>query len=299
MKPGRFRPTRPDGFDPNLWLPLAWITLVIVAAVLADCLPLLAPDRMDWNNAASSLGSTGHFSVSGGQETTPRAEHVYLLGTDAMGRDMFSRLVYGARVSLTVGLMSPVIGMALGGFLGMIAGFYRGRVDSIIMGIMDTILAFPGLVLLLAVAYYFGQGLQNLMLSLSFLSVPAFCRVARAKTFAVSGLEFVQAAQMMGASRIRVMMLEILPNIFTALLIYCLFVSAYMIVAEGALSFIGLGIPPPTPSWGGMIAEGKEVIEEAPHVALAPAAAMFLTVLSFNLLGDFLRDRYDPKGRQL
>jgi peptide/nickel transport system permease protein len=189
--------------------------------------------------------------------------------------------------------------MVLGGFLGLLAGYHGGRVDAVIMGVMDTVLAFPGLVLLLAVTYYLGQGLPNLMLSLGFLSVPAFCRVARAKTITVSGLEFVQAAQMMGASRLRVMTLEIFPNIFIALMIYGLFVSAYIIVAEGALSFIGLGVPAPTPSWGGMIAEGREVLGEAPHVTLIPAAAMFLTVLSFNLLGDWLRSRFDPKGRQM
>jgi len=299
MKRGLFSGFPTGGTGPAFWLPLAWIVLVLAAAVLADRLPLLPPDRMDWDNPASSPGSTGHFSATTDQEAARATSRVYWLGTDSMGRDMLSRLVYGARVSLTVGLIAPAIGMALGGFLGLLAGFCRGRLDAVIMGMMDTVLAFPGLVLLLAVTYYLGQGLPNLLLSLGFLSVPAFCRVARAKTLTVSGMEFVQAAQMMGASRMRVMTLEIFPNIFIALMIYGLFVSAYMIVAEGALSFIGLGIPAPTPSWGGMIAEGREVLEEAPHVTLIPAAAMFLTVLSFNLIGDSLRGRYDPKGRQM
>jgi peptide/nickel transport system permease protein len=189
--------------------------------------------------------------------------------------------------------------MVLGGLLGMAAGFYRGRVEALITGAMDTVLAFPGLVLLLAVAYHFGQGLPFLLPTLGFLSIPAFCRVARAKTLTVAGRDFVQAARMMGASPLRVMLTEIFPNILTALMIYGLFVSAYMIVAEGALSFLGLGVAPPTPSWGGMIAEGREVLEEAPHVTLLPAAAIFLTVLSLNLLGDWLQRRFEPKERQM
>ncbi len=293
MKRDRLSPVGGGETGLRLLLPLIWIIVVLGGALSADWVPLPAPDRMNWNNPAVFPGSPGHSGIS------EEAAQVYLLGTDAMGRDIFSRLVFGARVSLAVGLVAPLIGMLCGGFLGMTAGFCRGRVEAFIVGAMDTILAFPGLVLLLAVTFYYGQSLQHLMLTLGFLSVPAFCRVARAQTLCVAEREYVQAARMMGASRLRVMTMEIFPNIFVSLSIYALLVSAYMIVAEGALSFLGLGIPAPSPSWGSMIAEGNEVLQEAPHVALIPAAAMFLTVLSFNLLGDALRSRYEPKERQM
>jgi len=164
---------------------------------------------------------------------------------------------------------------------------------------MDIILAFPGLVLLLAITFYLGPTLQNLIGALGFLTIPAFCRVARAKTLALTNLEFVQAARLTGAGNITILVREIIPNVIIPVAVYGLLVVAFMIMAEGALSFLGLGVPAPTPSWGGMISEGREVLDEAPHVSMIPATIMFLTVISFNLIGDNLRNLFERGKSQV
>ena len=179
------------------------------------------------------------------------------------------------------------------------AGFYRGRLDTFIMAAMDTILAFPGLVLLLAITFYIGQNLTNIIIALGFLTIPSFSRVARANTLTVSRREFIQASRMIGQNDFYILIRDILPNIILPLIVYALFVVSYMIVAEGTLSFLGLSVPAPDPSWGGMIAEGKEVLDQASHVSFIPAMALFLTVLSFNLIGDALRGVIDSKDGQL
>jgi peptide/nickel transport system permease protein len=266
------------------WLPIAWIFFVAVCAFSAGLWGLPEPDLMDWNNSAAVPCTKGSISIldqSGEEVERP------------------SRLVYGARVSLAVGLISPVIGFVLGGILGMLAGFYRGRLEAVIVGAMDAILAFPGLVLLLAITFYLGTSLQNLIIALGILTIPAFCRVARANTLTFSEREFIQAARALGEKEMSILMREILPNVIMPMIVYALLVVAFMIVIEGALSFLGLGVPSPTPSWGGMIAEGREVLEEAPHVSMIPSFVMFLTVLSFNLIGDSLRGLRDTKEGQI
>jgi peptide/nickel transport system permease protein len=259
------------------WLAIGWIVLIVAAAILADLLPLPSATEMDM------LGKRAQFSG------------LHWLGTDGLGRDELARLVFGARASLLVGLCAPVIGVVVGGALGMVAGYVRGRFETLVVGSMDVLLAFPPLVLALAVTAYLGQSVLNLTAILGVLGIPAFMRVARAATLSLARREFVVAAQALGATHARILLRELLPNVMLPLTAFFLLAVAVTIVAEGALSFLGLGVPPPTPSLGSMIGEGRESLEVAPRLAFLPAAVMFLSVFSFNLVGDRLRTLTDPR----
>ncbi|HLN08202.1 MAG TPA: ABC transporter permease [Xanthobacteraceae bacterium] len=260
-----------------LWLSAAWIVLVVAAALLADLLPLPSPTDMDML----------------GRRMPPDATH--WLGTDGLGRDMLSRIVFGARTSLTVGVVSPLVGLVLGGALGMLAGYFRGRFEGFVVGIMDALLAFPPLVLALAITAYVGQSVFNLTMVIGFLSIPPFARVARAMTLSLSRREFVTAARALGATHARILSRELFPNVLLPLVAFFLLAVAVTIVVEGALSLLGLGVPPPQPSWGSMIGEARDSLDIAPRLAFLPAGVMFMTVLSFNLVGDALRVITDPR----
>jgi peptide/nickel transport system permease protein len=259
------------------WAAIGWLVFVCAVAVFANLLPLPSPTDMDMLERRAPF-STEHW-----------------LGTDGLGRDELSRLIYGARISLVVGVCAPVIGLVFGGALGMLAGYFRGRFESLVVGSMDVLLAFPPLILALAVTAYLGQSIFNLTLILGALSVPAFMRVARASTLTLARREFVIAAQALGATHARILLRELLPNVMLPLAAFFLLGVAVIIVVEGSLSFLGLGVPPPISSWGSMIGEGRESLEVAPRLAFLPAAAMFLTVLAFNLVGDTLRALTDPR----
>ncbi len=265
----------------TFWLSVAWIALVMTCAVGAGFLPLPAPDQIDWACLATS------------------PDGVHLLGTDNVGRDIAARLFFGARVSLTVGVIAPCIGLVFGSLLGVAAGFYRGWPERVIVGAIDVFLAVPRLVFLLVAMFVFGSGLPAITLALGLLCVPSFARMARANTIRFAGREFVLAARATGADDVAIVLREILPNALMPMVAYALLVMGYVIVAEGGLGFLGLSVPAPAPSWGGMIAEGREVLERAPHVSMIPAAAMFLTVLSVNLIGDGLRGWMDDRESQL
>jgi peptide/nickel transport system permease protein len=263
------------------WMALGWVIFILVVALFADVLPLPSPIDMDMLERRAPI-SAAHW-----------------LGTDGLGRDELSRLIHGARISLVVGLGAPIIGLAVGGALGILAGYFRGRFEAILVGSMDVLLAFPPLVLALAVTAYLGQSVFNLTCILGVLSIPAFMRVSRATTLTLARREFVIAAEALGASHARILLRELLPNVVLPSLAYFLLGVAVIIVVEGALSFLGLGVPPPTASWGSMIGEGRESLEVAPRLAFIPAIAMFLTVLSFNLVGDALRAITDPRQAAL
>ncbi len=254
-----------------------WIALVALGAIFADLLPIPSPTDMDMLS----------------KRALPSAQH--WLGNDVLGRDVFSRLIYGGRISLTVGLLAPVLGVTIGGALGMAAGYFRGRLETFITGGMDVLLAFPPLVFALAVTAYLGQSIANITLVIGVLGIPAFTRVARAVTLSLSEREFVTAARALGATHSRIILRELLPNVALPLVAFFLLGVAVTIVVEGALSFLGLGVPPPAPSWGSMIGEGRESLDIAPWLAFLPALFMFLTVLAFNVVGDTLRALTDPR----
>ncbi|NKC14270.1 MAG: ABC transporter permease subunit [Gammaproteobacteria bacterium] len=257
----------------KLWLPLLWLLAVLVTALFAPQLGIRDPAAMDFI-ALSAPPSEDHW-----------------LGTDVLGRDLLARVAYGARVSLTVGFVAPLVGLLIGVWLGMLAGYYRGWLESVVVVAIDTLLALPGLVVLLLFALTFGGSLMNVSISLGILFIPVFTRIARANTLVYAEREFVLAARAMGARDFYILSREILPNVILPVIAYALVAVATAIVAEGALSFLGLSVPSPSPSWGGTIAEGREQLEEAPHISVVPALVMFLTVLSFNLVGDTLRAR--------
>jgi peptide/nickel transport system permease protein len=275
------RTTRRRSLGWVFWLALAWIVIVLFGALAADLLPIADPSKI----------SLLH------RRQPPSA--MYLLGTDHLGRDVLARVVYASRSSLTVGLVSAFLGLLVGGTLGLLAGYFRGRFESLTMATVDVLLAFPPLVLALTIIAYLGQSLVILTLTLALLSVPAATRVARATTLAIAEREFVVAARALGATHLRIMLRELLPNVALPLMVYTLVVVAVLIVGEGALSFLGLGVPPPMPSWGSMMSEGREQLDFAPHIAFIPAIVMFLTVLSFNLVGDSLRSLTDPRRAAL
>ncbi|NMH75990.1 ABC transporter permease [Pseudonocardia xinjiangensis] len=219
----------------------------------------------------------------------------HLLGTDPNGNDILARILYGGRSSLIVAVTVNLIGLLVGGTLGALSGFAGGVVDTVIMRVLDVLIAFPSLVLTLAVAQSLGPSQTNTILALAFFSIPAFARISRAATLRLRELPFMAAAGLCGTPGWRILLRHVAPNIAPQLITFGMLGMGIVIVIEGALSFLGLGIPPPAPSWGNMIAQGQQSISATPMLVVWPSAVLFVTVLAFNLLGESLRARWSGR----
>ncbi len=256
---------------------MAILLIMIVLAIFANVIAPYGFDEQDYRNTFQTSSS----------------EH--LLGTDNLGRDIFSRLLYGARVSLRVGIISVGIGMAVGGLIGALAGFYGGKVDMVLMRIMDVFLAIPPIILAISICAALGPGLTNTMIAVGISSVPTYARILRSSVMSIKQVEFVEAARAIGAGDARVIGKHVIPNSLAPLIVQGSMGIARSIISAANLSFIGLGIQPPNPEWGAMLSAGRSYFREYPHMVIWPGIAIMFAVLSFNLLGDGLRDALDPK----
>lgn len=270
------------------WVALGWVVLLAMLAVLAPVLPISHYKDAEFANAFQKP------SLSNGLDG--------LLGMDKFGRSVLSRIIWGTRTSLVVGFAAPAIGLLVGGLLGLIAGFFRKRSEKLLLLVTDSMLAFPALVLLLVVVTVLGRSLMNIVVALAIISIPTFFRLTRAQTLVHAEREYVFVARALGAKRPALMFREILPSVMLSLIVYAPVVMAMVIVAEGSLSFLGLSLPPPNPSWGAMIKEGADPaaqLKTRTYLTLAPGLALFLTVVAFNTLGSALRRIYDPRQARL
>ena len=270
--------------------PLGAVSAVVILGLLVVAIlaPLLAPR----DPYALNLNERGlPIRMQGPTAAFP-------LGTDPLGRDVLSRIIYGTRVSLVVGFASVILGTTLGTVLGLLSGYWEGRLDSVIQRAVDTTMAIPGIVLALAVMSVLGQSLTNIILVIALVIAPGASRVVRGAVLAVKQSTFVDAAQALGASPGRIVTRHVLPNVFAPILVIATVWLGNAIVIEAALSFLGLGTPPPTPTWGAMLSgEGRRNLETAPYLAIFPGVAISVVVLAFNMLGDALRDLLDPQLR--
>jgi peptide/nickel transport system permease protein len=265
----------------KLALAAAALLLIVVALTLAA--PLLAPydpfaQRPELRNARP--GTSG-----------------YLLGGDELGRDIVSRLLWGGRNSLKVAFLPVLVSLVFGTILGMITGYYGRWIDGVIMRVLDVLLAFPSVLLALAIAAALGPGMENAVLAIIVVAVPVLARIVRSSVLSVREREFVQAARAIGAGHLRIMIGQIFPNILSPIIVYTTLETGRVIILASGLSFLGLGIKPPEPDWGVMLASGREFISSAPHVATIPGLVIFVVTLAFNVLGDGLRDALDPRLR--
>jgi peptide/nickel transport system permease protein len=264
-------------------LAAAGVVLVTIFVIFALFAPWIAPQDPAFINLPARLGGPSH---------------AHFFGTDELGRDIFSRIIYGARISMLVGSCVVLGSLALGLIIGSIAGYYGGHIDRFVnIVLMNAFLSFPGILIAIAFVAFRGPGIFNLILALSLGGWVGYARLVRGQVLAAREREFVEAARALGASDLRIIVRHILPNIIQPVIVQAAIGMAGAILAEATMSFLGLGVPPPTASWGAMLNDGRAHLFDAPHLVIFPALAVMLAVLSFNFIGDALRDYLDPRSR--
>lgn len=278
------RPKRRAWSLPKRWrnpIGIAGAVIVLATIVMAVAAPLIAPYSPSDSRAKRLLGPSW----------------AHLVGTDALGRDTFSRVVYGSRVSVQVSIIAVVVALVFGGFLGLISGYYGGWLDGIIMRFVDILFAFPGLVLAIVIAGLLGPSRNNAMIAIGVIFAPAFARVIRGSVLSVLNEPYVESDRVIGATNTRIIFRTILPNVVAPTIVLTSVYLSSAVLAEAGLSFLGLGAQPPEPSWGGMLNDARVYMQNQPWMAIAPGAAIMLLVLGLNFLGDGLRDILDPRLR--
>ena len=270
--------------------PLISLTIIVtvgLSAILADSIAPYSPYEISLENSLQPP-----FWQGGGSLAHP-------LGTDSLGRDLLSRMIYGARVSLAAAFLTIVLGGAIGTVVGLLSGYLGGRLDMILMRVTDATLAFPIILMALLLAVALGPSFINVVIAIVVVLWSRYARVIRGEVLSLKGLDFIAQARITGCSPLRIMVRHLLPNVQNTLVVLLTLQVGWVIVVEATLSFLGAGIPPPTPAWGSMVADGRAYILSAWWTCTLPALAILITVLSFNLFGDWLRDTLDPRLRQV
>lgn len=273
--------TRRRKIRPGLICAVGWVALVVVAAIFANVLPIENPQQV---HLLSSYQG-------------PSLAHWF--GTDQLGRDQFARAIYGARVSLIVSVSATLSAAVIGGAAGVVGGYLQGITDTTIMGLMDALLAFPAFVLALALTSFLGASLRNVIIAISVLAIPVFARLTRSVTLSLARRDFIQAARSLGTPTWRILVFDLVPNLATTVISFVPVFIALAIVIAGALSFLGIGVPPPTPTWGTMISQGQSNFATYPYMSLIPAIVMFVTVFALNTVGRWLDRRFNQGGGAL
>ena len=277
---------------------VAGAILLLAAASVSLLAPLLAPHDPIETNLSWRSGAAAEACCALSQRLLSPGTAGYLLGTDQLGRDMLSRLIWGGRISLLIGFSAVMLAMGLGVIVGLLAGYFSGKTDTVVMRFIDILMAFPAILLAITIVASLGPGLRNSMIAVSIVGIPYYARIVRGSVLSLREQEFIQAARVIGGSHRRIITRHLFPNTLAPLIVAATLDVGWFIMAAAGLSFLGLGAQPPTPEWGVMLSEGRQFIRNAPHLSILPGTAIFLVVLALNFLGDGLRDALDPRLRE-